>query len=177
MPLSDALVERVKVHEGLRLKPYRCTAGKLTIGYGRNLDDRGISEEEARRFLDWDLREANATVMAWLYEEVQRRGEGEVMALLEGEVMALLEGLGRVQLLERDFRAEWNVLVELAFWLGRGTLGQFKRLREAVLDWRFADAADELLWADEARTIPSKVHQQAPARTERLAAILREGRE
>ena len=33
--------------EGLRLKPYRDTLGKLTIGYGRNLDDRGISKSEA----------------------------------------------------------------------------------------------------------------------------------
>jgi len=37
--LSDALIR----DEALRLKPYRCTAGKLTIGVGRNLDDRGIS--------------------------------------------------------------------------------------------------------------------------------------
>ncbi|MCK9158783.1 MAG: lysozyme [Candidatus Cloacimonetes bacterium] len=30
----------------LRLKPYRCTAGKLTIVIGRNLDDCGISQSE-----------------------------------------------------------------------------------------------------------------------------------
>ena len=40
--MEDTLLERIKKqlvrHEGLRLKPYRCTAGKLTIGYGRNLD-------------------------------------------------------------------------------------------------------------------------------------------
>lgn len=29
--------------EGLRLKPYRCTADKLTIGVGRNLEDNGIN--------------------------------------------------------------------------------------------------------------------------------------
>lgn len=34
-------------HEGMRLKPYKCSAGKLTIGIGRNLDDRGITNEEA----------------------------------------------------------------------------------------------------------------------------------
>lgn len=45
----------IKKHEGLRLKPYHCTAGKLTIGYGRNLDDRGISEEEADRLLHNDI--------------------------------------------------------------------------------------------------------------------------
>ena len=42
-------------HEGLRLKPYRCTAGKLTIGIGRNLDDRGISQKEAYALLERDI--------------------------------------------------------------------------------------------------------------------------
>jgi lysozyme len=45
----DALVDRLKVHEGLELKPYRDTVGKLTIGIGRNLDDVGISADEARQ--------------------------------------------------------------------------------------------------------------------------------
>lgn len=34
-------------HEGLKLKPYQCTAGKLTIGVGRNIEDMGITEDEA----------------------------------------------------------------------------------------------------------------------------------
>lgn len=42
-------------HEGLRLHPYKCTAGKTTIGYGRNLDDRGITSEEAEILLDHDV--------------------------------------------------------------------------------------------------------------------------
>ena len=40
-------IEQIKKHEGLELKVYTCTAGRLTIGYGRNLEDRGITEEEA----------------------------------------------------------------------------------------------------------------------------------
>ena len=43
--------------EGLRTKPYKCTAGRLTIGIGRNLDDKGISREEAMILLDHDIRE------------------------------------------------------------------------------------------------------------------------
>lgn len=49
----------VRKHEGLRLKPYRCTAGKLTIGYGRNLDDVGITEREADILLSADLADAH----------------------------------------------------------------------------------------------------------------------
>lgn len=51
------LLEQLQRHEGLRLKPYHCTAGKLTIGYGRNLEDRGITEEEAGFMLDNDIDE------------------------------------------------------------------------------------------------------------------------
>lgn len=42
-PLEIQLME----DEGLRLKPYRDTVGKLTIGIGRNIDDVGISKDEA----------------------------------------------------------------------------------------------------------------------------------
>lgn len=44
--------------EGLRFKPYRCTAGKLTIGVGRNIDDVGISRAEAYILLDNDIARA-----------------------------------------------------------------------------------------------------------------------
>ena len=54
----DKLKSLVKKHEGLRLKPYRDSVGKLTIGYGRNLDDTGISEAEAEYLLDNDIARA-----------------------------------------------------------------------------------------------------------------------
>lgn len=49
------LVEHVKDSEGFRTYPYRCTADKLTIGYGRNLEDVGVSREEAEVLLRNDL--------------------------------------------------------------------------------------------------------------------------
>ncbi len=52
---AAALYTQLKIHEGLRLKPYRDTAGKLTIGVGRNLDDVGLREEEAMFLLLHDL--------------------------------------------------------------------------------------------------------------------------
>jgi len=42
-------------HEGLRLKPYKDSVGKLTIGIGRNLDDVGISKSEALLLLQNDI--------------------------------------------------------------------------------------------------------------------------
>jgi len=45
-------------HEGLRLHPYVCSANKLSIGYGRNLDDVGISKAEAMSMLKTDVTQA-----------------------------------------------------------------------------------------------------------------------
>ncbi|EHP39407.1 lysozyme [Cupriavidus basilensis OR16] len=41
------LLAELKRDEDLRLKPYVDTVGKTSIGIGRNLDDVGISQEEA----------------------------------------------------------------------------------------------------------------------------------
>ena len=68
--MTEALMNRSKAqlvrHEGLRLKPYRCTAGKLTIGIGRNLDDRGISQKEAYAMLERDIQDCEQ----WLIDEI-----------------------------------------------------------------------------------------------------------
>ena len=65
--MEAKLLERIKEqlvrHEGLRLKPYRCTAGKLTIGYGRNLDDCGISHTEAYVLLENDIQNCEKQLM------------------------------------------------------------------------------------------------------------------
>ena len=53
--LIHSIEDQLILHEGLRLKPYRCTEGKLTIGVGRNLDDRGINKAEALYMLDTDI--------------------------------------------------------------------------------------------------------------------------
>lgn len=49
--LTDLLIK----HEGLRLRPYECSAGKTTIGVGRNLTDNGITEIEAMMLLNRDI--------------------------------------------------------------------------------------------------------------------------
>lgn len=49
------LFEELKVDEGVCFYPYRDTVGKLTIGVGRNLDDRGISISEICTMLDNDI--------------------------------------------------------------------------------------------------------------------------
>lgn len=58
MENSDTLINFIKRSEGCSLKPYRCQAGYLTIGYGRNLETNGISQAEADSLLQNDLARA-----------------------------------------------------------------------------------------------------------------------
>lgn len=50
-------LDQIKSHEGLKLTPYHCTAGYITIGYGRNLQTKGITESEAEEMLLSDVAE------------------------------------------------------------------------------------------------------------------------
>lgn len=59
--LTELLIE----HEGLRLKPYRCPSGKLTIGVGRNLEDVGITKAEAMFLLANDIKRVSAELNAF----------------------------------------------------------------------------------------------------------------
>lgn len=49
------LLAELKRDEGVRLKPYTDTVGKLTIGVGRNLTDVGISDDECTALLENDI--------------------------------------------------------------------------------------------------------------------------
>lgn len=120
MSIPTEYLASLKLHEGLRLKPYRDTVGKLTIGYGRNLDDRGITREEADTLLLNDAydawEEAERLVRAWpALDEVRRA-----------------------------------VLAEMVFNLGAARLLGFRLMLAAVNDGRYTDAANEMrssLWA------------------------------
>ncbi len=54
----DAVRDDIIRDEGMLLKPYHCSAGKLTIGVGRNLEDNGISTQEALLLLENDISRA-----------------------------------------------------------------------------------------------------------------------
>ena len=51
----DLIKSRLKDFEGLVLRAYECSAGYTSIGIGRNLDSRGITEDEAMYLLNNDI--------------------------------------------------------------------------------------------------------------------------
>jgi len=107
--------------EGLRLKLYRCTAGKLTIGIGHNIEDRGISEAVCELMFQEDI------------------------AVAERDALALFPGLHSYS----DRRKA--ALINMAFQLGFERLSQFKKMRTAVANGDWFAAANEALDSDWAK--------------------------
>jgi lysozyme len=118
----EKLRKSLILHEGLELKPYKCTADALTIGVGRNLDSVGISSDEAMMLLDNDLDrcidELGRRIPAWrLHDEVRQ-----------------------------------NVLIEMVFNLGITRFMTFRKMLEALKRYDYSAAANEMLdsrWANQ----------------------------
>jgi lysozyme len=114
--LEDQLID----HEGLELKPYRCTAEKLTIGVGRNIEDRGITEDEARYLLKNDIKIVED-------ELLERKPE--------------VAGLDSVR---------QRVLVDMGFNIGLPTLMKFQNMWAAIDEEDWDEASTQMLdsrWA------------------------------
>ena len=117
-----ALREQLKQHEGVRLKPYKCTSGRTTIGCGRNLDDKGLTMEEVNYLLENDIKECI--------------NDAEVV--IGSQVW---EGLSE---------ARKRVLVDMRFNLGAGGIRTFKNTHQAIREGRYDDASRGMLnskWA------------------------------
>lgn len=109
--------------EGCICHPYRDTVGKLTIGIGRNLDDRGITESEARHLLDNDI--------ARFVDELNRR-------------LPWWSGLSEPR---------QRALANMAFNLGTDGLLGFKRMLDAMRAGDFVKASEEALDSKWARQV------------------------
>ena len=58
------LAAQLRLHEGVETKPYKCTAGYLTIGVGRNIEERGLSDDEIDYLLSNDVNIATDELVA-----------------------------------------------------------------------------------------------------------------
>ena len=55
---NDKLIEMLKIHEGVETHAYKCSASKITIGVGRNIDPEGgigLQEDEIDYLLQNDI--------------------------------------------------------------------------------------------------------------------------
>jgi lysozyme len=80
--LLQKVTDQLLRHEGLKLKPYRCPAGKLTIGVGRNIEANGISQKEAFVLLENDILRCESEILAEIPDIYSRLNETRKSVLL-----------------------------------------------------------------------------------------------
>ena len=118
----DKMIEQLVDHEGLELHPYEDSLGILTIGVGRNLEERGISEDEAFYLLGNDIE--------IIWDELIKQHP-------------IVEDLD-------DQRQ--MILLDMAFNMGVPRLGKFKKMWAAIEDGDMIEASKQALdsrWADQ----------------------------
>lgn len=154
--------------EDERLRVYRCTAGKQTIGVGRNLDDVGISAAETKAL--------GITTAGCIANGITR---AQSRALLANDIGRAEQDLDRTLPWWRSLSdARQRVLLNMCFNMGigrratpgkppRGMLSFEGGTLRAVREGRYDDAAQGMLASQWAR--------QVGARAVRLAAMMRAG--
>jgi len=136
--MLEEIVKQLRRDEGVSLKPYKDSVGKLTIGIGRNLDDVGISNVEADLFLKNDINRTMAALDKdlpwWLSIDEARRG----------------------------------VLLNMAFNIGVTRLLGFHDTLNLVRLGRYVEAGDEMLnstWAKQVGPRATRLSQQMKSGT------------
>lgn len=130
------LIDRIIKDEGFSRFAYQCTAGKTTVGYGRNIDSqggKGISEAEARVLLGNDLAEC----------------ELDLIELFGAKFWASLD-------LVRKY-----ALINMRFQLGGRGFRTFENAIEAIRRRRWAQAGSEILDSRYAEQTPSRAQRVA----------------
>lgn len=150
--------QRLYVHEGFRSKPYRCTANKLTIGIGRNIEDRPFTEEELR-LVDKDYMTKGITKV-------------QAFAILARDVMQFdFELRQNIPFYERLDDERQYALLDMAFNMGIGNskkgLLSFKNMLNYMGTGFYKQAAAECL--------NSKYGRELPTRAGRIARTIETG--
>ena len=121
----------LKKHEALSLTLYKCPAGKITIGYGHNIEDVGISQEVADLLLEQDTQIA--------YKQVKNA----------------------IKCFDTLNEARQYVLIDMCFNIGITKLMSFKKMLSALDKGNYKTAAKEMLDSKWARQVKSRANYLA----------------
>lgn len=133
------ILEYIKHWEGFVSKPYLCPAGKLTIGYGRNIQDRQLSAREYRILFP------NKTISEAMIA-LDRDGISEKSAtmLLKIDVDAIIYQLNSERWTGELSKLRFMVIVDMAYNMGYYGLLGFKKMIKAIKEEDYEKASDEI---------------------------------
>lgn len=135
-----ALIDQLILHEGLKLYVYQDHLGIDTIGVGRNLEDRGITDGEL-------------AFMNMLKPEIYEQGITEANArfLLSNDIdIVETELLDAHPCIDRLDDVRVRVVLDMAFNMGVPRLRKFKNMWAGIHEGDYIRAALEMLdsrWA------------------------------
>lgn len=128
---SARLKDFLEKEEGFRARPYRCTAGALTVGFGTNLD-AGITRRQAEALMTLEIEE-------------------DILPVLRKN-LPWFDTLNEVR---------QTVLISMAYQMGtKGLLG-FKTTLMYIGQGNYAAAATQMLSSKWARQTPNRARRQA----------------
>lgn len=150
--LMDEVMERLIFHEGLSLMPYKCPAGYLTIGVGRNLITNPFTDKEKLVVGDW----------------VHGITKNAALYLLKNDVVRTIK-------LCRDNLPFWSsldperryALLDMCFNMGINKLLHFKKMLACMEIGDYQGAAKECL--------NSKYGKELKKRAARIAKTIETG--
>ena len=129
----DEIADALKFEEGYRAHCYICSAGKHSVGFGRNIDADGgigISEDEADYLLRNDIERTIAECKRWgWFDELNPSRQ--------------------------------SVVVQLCFQLGWPRLSNFNRMLTALSKQDYETTAAELLDSRFAEQVPARANRLA----------------
>ncbi len=165
--LKHSIQEQLILHEGISLTPYKCAAGKWTIGVGRNLEDTGLYEFEKIQILG-------------IYELTRQ----EVIDILQArhitqeEALYMLNNDIKVIKAELEDSYRWfkfldevrqKVIIDMRFNLGSAGFAGFKNMIHQLELENYQKVAEEMK--------NSKWYSQVKRRAERLIKMMLTGQD
>ncbi|PLX69577.1 MAG: lysozyme [Denitrovibrio sp.] len=123
----EEIIKRIKIFEGYSEKPYLCPAGKWTIGYGYNFEDRNFRIATLAKILtdgfDSDIAES----------------------LLSEDVMAIISVLSKAYTFYQDLNAPRKAVVtDMVYQLGFAGFNKFRKMLSALERKDYEQAAVEM---------------------------------
>jgi len=133
------LLEYIQHWEGFISKPYRCPAGKLTIGYGRNIQDRPLSAAEYRiLFPGLTISEAMKAIYS------SGVSKEKAILLLKHDLDNIIFQMKSEKWLTNLSRNRKIVIYDMCYNLGYYGLLKFRKMIKAIRECDYEEASNEI---------------------------------
>lgn len=146
--IDDATcIQRLVVNEGLKLEPYYCPAGHLTIGIGRNLEGNPLTEEE-KAYIGHPVKEGIT--------------EDEAFFLCRNDLKKVKADLDRELPWWRDLNNDRQfVMIDLCFNLGYKKLLTFQKTLNSIATGYYIRAGEQLMQSLYAKQVGKRAERNA----------------